>query len=302
MFIERSCPLCASTGQLASVAPHLDPTTCTESELRAYWAGFRAQQLFFPYGRCSNCGMLYARRYFDDPALQSLYGSMAENMAVAGSENTAATQIEYVSVVEPHVKQPGDFLEIGPDTGVFAKECARRGLIKDHVWLFEPNRNVWDGLRALQDRGKIVHLSERLDDLDVPDGSVGLAAAVHVIDHVVDPVTLLGKVRRKMQDGGILLLVCHNERSLLSRILRRRWPAYCLQHPHLFNPRSLRSIVERAGFRVLQIRRTTNRFSVHFLLETLLRVVFGVSVRPVLWLDKVPVRLPLGNIAAVATV
>ena len=39
----------------------------------------------------------------------------------------------------------------------------------------------------------------------------------------------------------------HSERSLAARVFGARWPAYCLQHPQLYAPRTLRQAFERAG-------------------------------------------------------
>jgi hypothetical protein len=245
--------------------------------------------------------MLYSNKYFAEATLRSLYSSMAENMAPAGSENTAATQRGYVSIVQPYIQDEGNYLEIGPDRGVFAKECAKRNLLGASAWLFEPNRDAWKSLLEIEAFGKTVHVSGSLESIDsVPAGTVALAVAVHVVDHLINPVWVLRKVRLTLKPDGLVFLVCHNERSLLSWLLRGRWPAYCLQHPHLFNPTSLRALLDCAGFDLLEVRRTYNTFSTHFLVDTLLRVTFGISMPRMNAMDRLVVSLPLGNIAAVA--
>jgi hypothetical protein len=301
MLVDRACPLCGSRDQNEVIRPDIDPAQLDDHELHHYWTGFRKERIFFPYSRCSTCGMLYSKKYLSEALLSNLYAAMAENMAAAGSENTASTQKSYVSLVEPYIGNAGDYLEIGPDVGVFAKECATRNLIAANAWLIEPNREVWERLLEIEQLGKMVYVLPSLEALDdIPPGTVALAVGVHVVDHLLDPTSLLKKVRVTLRGDGLVFLVCHNERSLLSRLLGCRWPAYCLQHPHLFSPRSLRALLDRAGFDLLEIRRTTNTFSVHFLVDTFLKVVFGVSMPRLEAMDRLVVSLPLGNIAAVA--
>ena len=93
-----------------------------------------------------------------------------------------------------------------------------------HFWLFEPNLAIHDALRVAVDGGPATLLAD-MDDLSpVPDGSVGLAVMIHVLDHLLDPLETLSQLRAKLRPGGGLMIVTHNERSLLRRVLEE-YPA-----------------------------------------------------------------------------
>jgi hypothetical protein len=47
----------------------------------------------------------------------------------------------------------------------------------------------------------------------------------------------------------------------------RRWPPFCLQHPQLFSPASITSMLRRSGFASATVDRSTNYFPVDFLVK-----------------------------------
>jgi hypothetical protein len=134
----------------------------------------------------------------------------------------------------------------------------------------------------------------------VPDHSASAAVMIHVLDHLLDPIATLSELRQKLKPGAKLLLVTHNESSLLRRIVGWRWPAFCLQHPQIYNPESMRKLLEAAGYEVLQRSRTVNYFQIDFLLKHLLWA-FGIKVKSVPSFGKFTLGLKLGNMLTIAT-
>jgi hypothetical protein len=191
----------------------------------------------------------------------------------------------------------GDYLEIGPDVGHIVREAARRGNF-GHFWLFEPNRAVHEVLRAATNGKPATILPDMTDLSAVPDGSVGLAVIVHVLDHLLDPLPMLAEIRAKLHSGGALMMVTHDERSLLARVLGARWPAYCLQHPQLYNPATIERMCARAGFADVRVGRSANHFPLDFLGRQALGAL-GLRDAPVP-LPKRAVKLRLGNIITLA--
>jgi hypothetical protein len=134
----------------------------------------------------------------------------------------------------------------------------------------------------------------------VPDHSASTAVMIHVLDHLLDPIATLGEIRQKLKPGARLLLVTHDESSLLRRIFGWRWPAFCLQHPQIYSPQSMHKLLETAGFEVLDRRKTVNFFEISFLLRHLLWAL-GIKVQyaPSFW--RLTIGLKLGNMMTIAT-
>jgi SAM-dependent methyltransferase len=295
-YLQRACPSCGSLRHDHEVASGRRAENLPIEELRPFWSGFFKEKVFFSYHRCADCGLLFAPTFFSEAQLDSLYAAMAPNMDVVTSDAIIATQRGYYEVAA-RAGVDGSYLEIGPDVGHIVEHAASTERF-DHFWLFEPNRAVHAPL-AQATQSRPCSISTAMTDLSaVPDGSVGLAVMVHVLDHLVEPVPMLAQIRRKLKPGGALVTVTHNERSLLRHAMGNRWPPFCLQHPEVYSPASITGLMRRAGFAAVRVERSRNYFPVDFL------------VRQAAWavgLDLSRVRLPttriglrLGNIMTVA--
>ncbi|HEY0381840.1 MAG TPA: class I SAM-dependent methyltransferase [Candidatus Elarobacter sp.] len=297
----RICPSCKAGPSASSVAVASKPAAETQpfEELQQQWYGFfKEGHAFFTYHRCSACGMLYSPQYFTEPQLARLYASMPPNMTEVSDGALEQTQHGYFRELQKFSKLEGQFLEIGPDVGMFAENCVRFGRFTK-FWMFEPNVDAHPELRRRLG-GADLYISTHLLDLsDVPNDSVDAVAMIHVLDHILDPVSFLSELRPKLKRDATILIVTHDESSLLARVTKSRFPAYCLQHPHLFNPGSMRSLLAQAGYDVAATKRSVNQFPVTFLIK---HAVFALGLGSIklpklLWL-KIPLRL--GNFITIA--
>jgi hypothetical protein len=222
---------------------------------------------------------------------------MAPNMEVVADDAIVATQRGYFARAAESAMLEGGYLEIGPDAGHIVSEAVRAGRF-EHFWLFEPNLAIHDRLRAAV-AGRPAVLRPEMDDLSaVPDGTIGLAVMIHVLDHMLDPLAMLRQVRAKLRPGGTLMIVTHNEQSLLRRVMGVRWPPFCLQHPEIYNPETIRGLLDYAGFAGIAVERSRNYFPIDFLA---LNAAWAVGLK----IGRVPlpaksIGLRLGNILTFA--
>jgi SAM-dependent methyltransferase len=81
----------------------------------------------------------------------------------------------------------------------------------------------------------------------------------HVIEHVFDPVGLLKEINRILKVGGTLVIVTPNVRSWGHAHFGEDWRGLePPRHLHLFTIEALRSLVGRAGLRVVAARTVAN--------------------------------------------
>lgn len=267
-LIKRSCPCCGSVHARVQTSSTPPAEKCAYPVLQACWAGFFQKKVFFTFVRCEDCGLLYTPCFFSDEQLACLYASMSDNTAGLGAEKMNRTQSGYVTGLANDVSE-GDFLELGPDIGLFTAAYALRfdPQGRRRYWLYEPNVAVHDALRrrmtgyALEVRTQLMGYDE------IPDGSLGVVIMIHVLDHLLEPKRMLLDLQRKLRPGGRIHIVTHNEGSLLARVLRTRWPAYCLQHPQLFRPTTITRMLGEVGLEVNSIWQTTNYFPMSYLLR-----------------------------------
>lgn len=293
---NRSCPLCGTDAARAEVSSRPAADTLDMNALEPFWFGIEKERRFFTYHRCSSCDLLYNRTFFDDAQLGNLYGAMPPNMDVVATASIEATQHGYFEALKGR-ELTGGYLEIGPDVGYVAREAATHGNF-DHFWLFEPNQAVHPQLKAAcGDRPSTISTS--MHDLSiVPDASVGVAVMVHVLDHILEPLAMLRSILRTLRPGGTLVIVTHNEGSLMTKILGRRWPAFCLQHPELYNPKTMQKLLYKAGYADAQVQRSLNHFPIDFLARQAAQAV-GIKLGK-LPLPSRSIGLRLGNILTLA--
>lgn len=297
-YENRSCPACSSLSSSEHIHSDRRAEDMPLEELRPFWSGFFKEKVFFSYNRCNQCGFLFAPVFFNEQQLADLYSEMEPNMDLVPTDALEATQRGYFDVAAGTGALKGGYLEIGPDVGYIVNHAAREGQF-DHFWLFEPNRAVHQRLAEATEGKPHSVLADMTDLSCVPDHSVGLAVMVHVLDHLLDPMAMLLQIRQKLRPDGTLMIVTHNEKSLLRTVMDKRWPPFCLQHPVIYNPQSIAGIMKRAAFGKVSVRRSKNYFPIDFMVR---QAAWTIGVK----LDKVPlpkwaVGWKLGNIITLAS-
>jgi 2-polyprenyl-3-methyl-5-hydroxy-6-metoxy-1,4-benzoquinol methylase len=296
-IVTRDCPLCGSTKRTMEVSSKRRAESMSIQDLHPYWETFASEKVFFSYARCSVCDLLFAPSFFSNDQLSDLYADMPANMRVVTSDAIDATQRSYFDAIAETAPLSGDYLEIGPDVGHVAQHAAREGDF-DKFWLFEPNKAVHQQL-AGSTGGRPHHISTDMTDLSaVPEGTVGVAVMVHVLDHLLDPADLVEQIRAKLRPDGVLAIVTHNEASVLRRIMGNRWPPFCLQHPELYSPESITRLLRASGYTRVEVRRAKSYFPMSFMAQ---QAAGAVGLK----LDRVPLPnavlgLRLGNILTLA--
>jgi SAM-dependent methyltransferase len=113
-----------------------------------------------------------------------------------------------------------------------------------------------------------------------PQGPFDVVTATGLIEHVVDPITLLRRMNELLKPDGILLLETPDSGSALARLMGRFWPPYAaVEHIHLFSRRSLRRALGDA-FRNVRTRPHWKPLPVEYVYENMKN--FGPELRRVL--------------------
>jgi len=274
----------------------MSATTPAESQsieqLREYWRGFRSDSTFFTYVRCQSCQFAYCVNYFNDDQLQELYAFMPDNTNDENLDLLRKTQRGYQRQIASYGFRGIRVLDVGADIGLLA-EAIRQHHSSVVVDAIEPNRGVHDTLQAAL--GSSGHVAGSWAELPT-DVRYDLIAGIHVLDHLIDLNKAVQEVVGRIRPGGQVYFVTHNERSLMRRLLGRRWPPFCLQHPHLFDQRTLKRVLENAGFVDVRVRRTTNYFSLRHIARVATQLL-GLPARVATVVPPLALPLKLGNIS-----
>jgi hypothetical protein len=299
-YLERHCPICRKkTESAVKVFSKTKAEDLNYEKLVPYWNGFFKEKIFFSYARCAVCDLLFAPVFYRHDQLEALYGQMPPNMDVVPMSALLKTQRGYFKELKKKSALKDNYIEIGPDVGIFTVNCVVEGSF-DKYWLCEPNRAVADALADVVCNHPFVIIEDMFSFSTIPDQSAGAAVMIQVLDHLLDPIATLTELRKKLLPDGKLLLVTHDEKSLLRKVVGWRWPAFCLQHPQIYSPKSITKLLEASGYKIESINRSKNYFEFSFLLKHLLWA-FGIKIFSIPKFLNFTVGLRLGNMITIAT-
>lgn len=302
-YSKRLCPICKMDDKIvdSKISSPYPSEKLTFRANKESWAGlFYKHRSYFSYYKCNNCKLIYAPEHYSSQQLNNLYKGIAPNMESVPKRLLKKTQFGYFRLLKKWVGPKGDYLEVGPDIGMFTEYCVLEDTF-DNYWLFDSNNLVRPKLTKIlgNKKHKIFSSIDKIDKID--NKILSTAVLIHVLDHLLEPQKILKKLREKIKPGGVILIVTHDESSMMRRVFGWRWLGFCQQHPQLFNCKTTAEILNRSGFMVLEQRKSKNYFEISYLLNTLLWSFGFKTLRFPKWLN-ISVGLKLGNIITVASV
>jgi hypothetical protein len=298
-MINRNCPICGSSAGKSVIKSRNNAENLTFAELSKNFVGLRADQTFFEYKRCAKCNLCFAPRYFSADELDLVYKNMPPNLVGDEQKIVEKTHEGYVKHIKKNLSSANSLIELGADLGLVTGPVVKHFNIKKGI-LIEPNLDVrTDLINSVENKSGfevVNYLNEAKSDQ-----KCDLFIGVHVIDHLLEPLKDLNLIQNKMTSGAKLFIVVHNQKSLLAKIMRSKWPPYCLQHPQIFDKKSIKNLLINSGFTNVSINRTVNWIGLRNSLISLL----GLLKIPDGFLKFLPnVSLPIifGNIIISAEV
>ena len=261
---DRKCPACQENlDSKPSVLPDINPEDNIDI-IKNYWRGTYKQKIFFPYHRCK-CGVLYNKKFFDKESLNQLYSDMEDNVLSGDIKLDIKTKKEYLEQIKnvfSSKRKKIRVLEVGADNGSFSKLITDTNSVHS-ISVVEPNQKMHSLL-------KFITPSIFSNIKEIPsETKFDLIITIHVFDHIPDINVYINELSKHLNEEGFIYGVVHNEKSIMAKILKKRWPPYCLQHPHLFNFSTINLFFERLKYEKLFIKKTKNYFNIGYLLKQL---------------------------------
>lgn len=230
---------------------------------------------FAPIVSCTRCGHGRVAEYPAADAMAHAYADAADPVSLreeAGQVETARRALVRIE----EFTMPGRCLDIGCWTGSFLVAARDRGWSIAGV---EPS--AWAQRRAVE-RGVPI-LGDNIEDVP-PDGEpFRLIALCDVLEHLVDPGSMLRSAAARIDPDGLLFLTLPDAGSALSRALGRRWWSVLPMHLQYFTRHSLRLLLSQHGFEVIAAASHPKVFTVRYYAERL----GGYSARA----ERIAVRL-----------
>jgi SAM-dependent methyltransferase len=242
---ERPPPACAACGSTdlrlrfpatATREPIPDEFRCTSDALGVHDG----------ITRCARCHLLSQRPTVEPAALRALY----EQVEDAPYLDQQASRREHFGWVLDQMDQlhrsDSRLLEVGAHVGLFLSEAAERGWKATGV---EPSGwAVAEGTTRLG----VALRQGTVETLRVKTDSVDALVLLDVLEHLVDPVGALRRLKPVLASGGMLVISTINISGMHARVSSKRWPWFTRAHMHYPGPVQLTLMLRRAGFEMVR--------------------------------------------------
>lgn len=290
-LLETDCPFCGPAPYRVRYPARLDAAALSA---HAFSARRTRRRQHYRIVRCTMCGLLRSDPVLAEEDLARLYGE-SEFLYAEEARFAAATYADLVRSLLPSlggIESVPRLVEVGCSTGFFLEEARRIGFRE--TLGFEPSRACVAAANATI-RPAIVN------DVYRPEKLAGrefdLLASFHVIDHLCDPLGFLTSASGALRPGGFVLLVAHDAGAPLARLLGSFNPIFDVEHICLFTRATVRTLLERAGLRVLEIGPLANTYPLGYWLRLAPGLAPLAAAIPAA-LGRLPVRLRAGNLYA----
>lgn len=152
----------------------------------------------------------------------------------------------------PFFVQSGTLLELGCAAGIYLRRMQQLGW---DVTGIEPSA----GARQQAQQKGITKLFASLEEARFPAASFDVVTTWQVIEHMHDPLATLRELKRVTKPGGTLLLSTINVDTPERWLTGQYWGGWEIpRHLVFFSTRSLRAMVEKAGWRIQSISYQTS--------------------------------------------
>ncbi|MBI4699295.1 MAG: class I SAM-dependent methyltransferase [Nitrospirae bacterium] len=212
------------------------------------------------YYSCNSCGVLFLGKEpdpkFSGNNYDDSYFSSALKDNLSGYMDYAKQSLPLrrnfrtiLSHIKSHLsfKSPISVLDVGCAYGFFLDEARKAGMSVHGLDLSA------SAVRWMKDNLNIegtVGLS-----YNAPEGPFDIVTAIEVIEHIKEPDSFIKNLRKRLKDGGLLVIHTGAVDSLTAKLLGRWWwylnpPDHCT----IFSRQALKHLITENGFEILDHR------------------------------------------------
>ncbi|MEE8391286.1 MAG: class I SAM-dependent methyltransferase [Anaerolineae bacterium] len=246
------------------------------------WRAFRCTHSGYGWHhtivQCQQCGLVYTDPRPNDHDIVETYQAVEDPLYLEEREGRVLTFERHLRPLERLTGPPDGrlLLDVGCYTGVFVEIAGRHGW---DAWGVEPSQ--W-AVEQAQARGLHV-VQGTLDTAGLPEAYFDVVTMWDVIEHLTDPRETLERTCRLLKPGGLLVVHTVDIDSLFARLMGARWPWLMEMHMYYFSRRTLRGMLEKCGFQVLNDRPQGRYLRLGYLMNRV-SALLPFAGRPAEWL------------------
>jgi SAM-dependent methyltransferase len=199
------------------------------------------------YVICKNCGLIYhnpvmSKEEFAEYYKKQYAGSYFESASM--QEEIARDRLKHLKSFVQSMQ--GNALEIGCSIGAVLKQLSYEGF---SVFGVEPSEEFVKKAKELFD---IEVFNGVYDEFPPKNNYYSLVCMFHVLEHIVDPVPILQRIKKELTEDGLLYLVVPTfKKHQLSMVFKAI-------HPTVFSRTTLTILLQKTGYDICDIQVQAN--------------------------------------------
>jgi len=206
--------------------------------------------------RCVNCGLLYTQPFPEPGHINRYYDSQeytshtSASLTVKNVLYRIARRIalSYKLGLIKNYSDVGKILDVGAGSGDFLNYCRTKGWIVEGI---EANTNA--RITAKEKFGLELHPST--NEYKPSSAKFDVITMWHALEHFPNPQDQIEFNRKHLNDDGLMLIALPDHESWDAFYYREFWAAYdAPRHLFHFTRKSVRLLVEKSGFKIVELR------------------------------------------------
>tara|TARA_B100002051_G_scaffold276634_1_gene326377 strand:- start:12117 stop:13133 length:1017 start_codon:yes stop_codon:yes gene_type:complete len=219
------------------------------------------KQVFGKYGflyvQCTNCTHVYVQnRLKDEKILEDYSGGNTLEKITHKIEKTDKLQEyafnlynKYLSLFSDLGLSKGNLIDIGCGSGNFVDFCVKNSSF--NVFANEINEDMHDGLREIVGDNLI---SGPIEEQDFEGRGFDIVTLWGVLEHLIDPVSVLKKAKSITNENGYILALLPNIKSRAIKLLGARTPTLNPKvHIQMFTKKSFKLMCDDLGIKIIKM-------------------------------------------------
>lgn len=206
---------------------------------------------------CKSCGFKFTNPRPDDSVIGNYYKAesyVSHTNSKKGIVNRLYhlvrnyTLKKKVTMLSSYVSR-GTVLDYGCGTGMFLGACKSAGW---ETYGMEPDA---DARKIASEQGINLFSDKDVMKTHIANKNFSAITLWHVLEHVTDMPQTLSFFKEKLHADGVLIIAVPNHVSYDAQYYKQYWAAYDVpRHLHHFELKSMKQLVENAGFKLVETR------------------------------------------------
>jgi len=169
----------------------------------------------------------------------------------------------YLQRIEAILPQKGKLFDVGAATGYFLELAKENGWQASGIEISQYAASVGrkNGLNIV---------TGNFETCDIRENQFEAVVFWDVLEHFARPDLAVRQARKILKPGGILVINTPDSRSVLAKILRRRWHAIVPpNHLCIFSLKNLTQLLSKNNFEIIKTARVGKKFSLRTIFKVL---------------------------------